>query len=193
MATDTREAITSYVTDMLALEKHIEKALSGQIEDLDEESPETVRELKVVHSTCERHIAALEAVAEQRGDTGDGIVGSVKKAASAVLGAGAAAVDFVRAEKLPKNLRDDYTALSLASIGYVMLHTSALSLGDEPVAELAHRHLQAHAKSVMTIHNIIPGAVVSFLRDEGHPVADRMSEIQRNIQQVWENEPNSAR
>lgn len=192
MATDTREVITSYVTDMLALERHIEKAISGQIKDLDE-SPEVVRELKTVHNTCERHIAALQAVAEQRGDTGDGIVGSVKKAASAVLGVGAAAVDFVRTEKLPKDLRDDYAALSLASIGYVMLHTTALSLGDEPVAELAHRHLQAHAKSVMTIHHIIPGAVVSFLRDEGHPVADRMSEIQANIQSVWANEPSGSR
>ena len=193
MSTDTREAITSYITDMLALEQHIEKALSGQIKDLDQDSPEIVRELKAVHDTCERHIAALQAVAEQRGDTGDGIVGSVKKAASAVLGVGAAAVDFVRAEKLPKDLRDDYTALNLASIGYVMLHTTALSLGDEPVAELAHRHLQAHAKCVMTIHNIIPGAVMTFLREEGHPVTDRMSEIQRNIQSVWEQEPSSAR
>ncbi len=192
MAPDTREAITSYVTDMLALERHIEKALSGQIKDLDD-SPDVVRELKIVHSTCERHIAALEVVAEQRGDTGDGIVGSVKKVASAVLGVGAAAVDFVRSEKLPKDLRDDYTALSLASIGYVMLHTTALCLNDEPVAALAHSHLQAHAKSVMTIHNIIPGAVMSFLREEGHLVQDRMSEIQRNIQGVWQNEPSGAR
>ena len=31
---DPREAVTSYITDMLALEQHISKALEGQVQDL---------------------------------------------------------------------------------------------------------------------------------------------------------------
>ena len=34
VARDKNEAINSYITDMLALEEHIEKALRGQLEDL---------------------------------------------------------------------------------------------------------------------------------------------------------------
>ena len=34
MARDKNEAINSYITDMLALEDHIEKAVRGQLEDL---------------------------------------------------------------------------------------------------------------------------------------------------------------
>lgn len=166
-AEDAQEAIASYITDMLALEKHIEKAIGGQISDLGDEEPEFVRELRTVHARCEAHIAALEAAADQREGGGQGIAEVVKKAGAAILGMGAAGVDFVRAEKLPKNLRDDYTALSLACIGYLMLHTSATALGDARVAQLAKTHGENHAKGVMTIQKMIPTAVQHFLREEG--------------------------
>ncbi len=185
---DAREAIASYITDMLALEKHIEKAIAGQIEDLDE-YPDVVRQLQPMHNMCEQHIAALEQMAEQREGGGQGIAGAVKKAASAVLGVGAAGVDFLRAEKLPKNLRDDYTALSLACIGYVMLHTTAASLDDDAVAELAKGHLEGHARNVLTIHNMVPAAVMTFLKEDGFPVrTERLEEIGRVTQRAWENE-----
>lgn len=185
-AEDAQQAITSYITDMLALEHHIEEALSGQISDLGDEEPDFVRELRTVHAKCEAHISALETVAKGRNAGGQGIGGAIKKAASSVLGMGAAAVDFLRSEKLPKNLRDDYTALSLACIGYVMLHTTAKSLGDEPVAQLAQQHLENHAKCVMTIHNIIPPAVMRYLRDEGFEVRqDQLAGIARTTQSAW--------
>ncbi|MEO6445471.1 MAG: hypothetical protein ABIZ91_17490 [Gemmatimonadaceae bacterium] len=178
-------AIASYVTDMVALEHHLEKALAGQISDLDEDQ-QTASALRTIHATCEQHISVLESLADRREELGQGFAEMVKKAASSVLGAGAAAVDFVRTEKLPKNLRDDYTAVSLASIGYVMLHTTALSLGDDEVAEIAHKHLQNHAKSVMTLHNIIPGAVIAFLQEEGYTASrDVLSTVARNLASVW--------
>ena len=83
-------------------------------------------------------------------------------------------------------LRDDYAALSLATVGYVMLHTTALSLGDDEVAALAHRHLKDHAKSVMTLHNIIPGAVIRFLQSDGLPAnEDVLPQIAENLEEVW--------
>jgi ferritin-like metal-binding protein YciE len=188
-AEDATEAIASYVTDMLALEHHIEDAISGQIADLGDDEPDFVRELRVIHGRCEEHIAALEVIADRREGAGQGIAETVKKAAASVLGMGAAGVDFIRSEKLPKNLRDDYTALSLACIGYVMLHTTAKSLGDEPVARLAMTHLENHSRCVMTLHNIIPPAVMRFLRDEGYAVhQEQLGEITRNVQSVWSSE-----
>jgi len=180
--------MASYVTDMLALEKHIFIALAGQIEDLNEEAPQIVAELRSVQLTCERHIERLESLAGDRNTSGQGLAEAVKKAASSMLGVGAAVVDFVRGETLPKNLRDDYTALSLASIGYVMLHTAALSLGDDEVGTTAHEHLQNHARSLIAVHNLVPLSVVSFLKDEGHNVQDRMAEISQNINAVRETE-----
>jgi ferritin-like metal-binding protein YciE len=191
MATeDVAQAINSYVTDMLALEKHIEKAIAGQIEDLDEDDPGFVQELKGIKGTIEQHISALEALAERRQESGQKMSDMVKRAASNVLGAGAAAVDFLRGEKLPKNLRDDYTAMSLASIGYVMLYTTATSLDDREVADLAMRHLENHARCVESLHRMIPAAVVKFLQKDGLPARDDLvPEITRTVASVWEGEP----
>ena len=193
MSRTPNEAVTSYVTDMLALEQHIQKAMNGQIEDLDEDYPDVVRHLRVVVSEIDGHVETLKALVERRADGSQGLADVVKRAGSVVLGAGAAAVDFVRNEKLPKNLRDDYTATSLAAIGYVMLHTTALSLGDREVADLAHRHLKDHARNVMLLHNVIPGAVIAFLQKDGLPArADVLSEVSRNVESVWSDQSGSV-
>ena len=193
MSRDANEAINSYITDMLALEQHIHKAINGQIEDLDEDYPDVVRHLRLVEGEVEGHIDSLKALVERRAEGGQGLADVVKRAGSAVLGAGAAAVDFVRNEKLPKNLRDDYTATSLAAIGYVMLHTTALSLGDKEVADLAHRHLRDHARSVMRLHNVIPSAVIAFLQSDGLPARDDvLAEVSRNIETVWSDQSGSV-
>lgn len=185
MTQTTESTVASYVTDMLALEEHIENALTGQIKDLAGES-EHVRQLHVIRDNCAMHARALKAIADRREQSGQGVAELAKKAVSSVLGVGAAAIDFLRTEKVPKMLRDDYAALSLATIGYVMLHTTALSLGDEEVAELAHRHLKAHARSVMTLHNIIPGTVVRFLQSDGLPASEAvLPQIADNLDEVW--------
>ena len=193
MSRNATEAINSYVTDMLALEQHLQKALNGQIEDLDEDYPEVVSHLRVVEREVEGHIDSLNALVERRVEGAQALADVVKRAGSAVLGAGAAAVDFVRNEKLPKNLRDDYTATSLAAIGYVMLHTTALSLGEREIADLAHRHLKDHARNVMLLHNVIPGAVINFLQHEGLPArTDVLSQVSKNIESVWSDQSGSV-
>ena len=112
VARDINETMNSYVTDMLALEDHIDKAIRGQIEEL-KDYPEVVTVLRDMHQKVERHISDLKALTGGR-DAG-GVTEAIKRAGSAVLGAAAGVIDLVRTEGLPKNLRDDYTALSLAT------------------------------------------------------------------------------
>ena len=180
---DPTQAIHSYVTDMLALEKHISKAFQAQIEDL-EDYPTVVTELRTLNATTESHIRALEQLAEDFG--GEGPTGVIKKLGSTLTGLAAGAIDLVRNESLPKNLRDDYTAASLAAIGYVMLHTTALSLGNRQVADLAQRHLLDYTEAVMTLHKIIPSAVIEFLQDEGLPAReDVLPQISQTLEKAW--------
>jgi ferritin-like metal-binding protein YciE len=190
VARDKNEAINSYITDMLALEDHIEKALRGQLEDL-EDYPEVMRELKQIHQKVQHHISDLRNLSERRAAGGPADI--IKRAGSAVLGLGAAAIDLVRREGLPKNLRDDYTAFSLATIGYVMLHTTGLGLDDREVAELARQHFADYAEAVTRLHNIIPAAVIRFLKEDGLPVReDVLPEISRAIEAVWHSESDQA-
>ena len=190
MARDTSEAINSYITDMLALEDHIEKALQGQLEDL-KDYPDVISELTGIHRKVEHHISDLKQLSERR--SAGGAADLIKRAGSAVLGLGAAAVDLVRREGLPKNLRDDYTAFSLASIGYVMLYTTGLSLEDREVAELARQHFADYADAVTRLHNIVPAAVIRYLKEDGLPVQENvLPEISRAIEEVWHSQSDQA-
>jgi len=190
VARDKNEAINSYITDMLALEDHIQKALRGQLEDLDD-YPEVIRELKQIHHKVERHISDLRSLSQRR--TAVGAADLIKRAGSAVLGLGAAAIDLVRREGLPKNLRDDYTAFSLATIGYVMLYTTGLGLDDREVAELARQHFADYADAVTRLHNIVPAAVIRFLEEDGLPVrAEVLPEIRRTTEEVWHSESDQS-
>jgi ferritin-like metal-binding protein YciE len=190
VARNKDEVINSYITDMLALEDHIEKAVRGQLNDL-EDYPEVTRDLKQVLRKVEQHVSDLNGLSERRKAKGPTDV--IKKAGSAVLGLGAAAIDLVRTEGLPKNLRDDYTAFSLATIGYLMLHTTALSLEEREVAELARQHFADYAQSVTLLHNVIPGAVIRFLREEGLPVQESvLPQISQTIEEIWHAQSDQA-
>ena len=184
MARDRNQAINSYITDMLGLEDHIEKAIRGQLEDL-KEYPEAVAELRQIHRKVEHHIADLRGLSDRR--QAGGVAESVKRAGSAVLGAAAGVIDLVRTEGLPKNLRDDYTALSLANIGYVMLHTTGLSLDDREVAELAQQGFTDYAEALTRLQSIIPAAVVSYFKQEGLPVRDDVvPQVLRALEDAWQ-------
>ena len=187
MSRSTTEAINSYLTDMLALEEHILVAISAQVKDFNDGPQVLVMALDAIQVTVEHHVTSLKEMIQAR-DAGaaNSIAEAVKRAASVLAGAGAAAVDLVRNEKLPKDLRDDYTAFSLATVSYVMLLTTAMSLNDQPVAELAERHLKHYAKVVMKLNNILPSAVIAELREEGLPAREeQLPAIARTLKGVW--------
>src|SRR5689334_7739221 len=177
------DTLNSYMTDMLALEEHIEKAVSGQIQALRDHS-QVGADLETIRHWVHIHIANLEQLTRERNAVT--ATGALKRAGSSVLGRAAGAIDLLRQEGQPRNLRDDYTAFSLAAMGYVMLNTTALALGDREVADLAARHLQNYARGMIALQYIIPGVVVRALQEEGTAVqADVLTEAVRNVEKAW--------
>jgi ferritin-like metal-binding protein YciE len=190
VARDRDTAINSYITDMISLEDHIAKALKGQISDL-KDSPDLGAEIRQVHNLVEHHIADLRALAERR--NAGGITETVKRAGAAVAGVAAGVIDLVRTEGLPKNLRDDYTAFSLATISYAMLYTTAAGLGEREVADLAQQHLRDYAGAVTRLNTLVPASVIRYLREEGLPVQESvLPEVGRTIKAAWEGEAGEA-
>jgi ferritin-like metal-binding protein YciE len=172
---DDRHAIQTYLSDQLALERHIAQPLDRQL-DLDDTARfgEAQRIITRLKSTTESHITALEAQLDAAG----GHAGSpVKSAWSQLLGAGAAAIDGARKTKVSKNLRDDYTALALATAGYTMLNATALGLGDGSTAQLAQRNLTDYAQIVMDIAKALPAVVLEELRADGENVQVTAAQI----------------
>jgi len=186
VARDRDTAINSYITDMISLEDHIEKALKGQVNDL-KDYPDFGNEVRQIHHQVEHHISDLKALSDRR--KAAGVAQAVKRAGSAVAGAAAGVIDLVRTEGLPKNLRDDYTALSLATISYAMLYTTATALGEPEVADLAQQHLRDYAGAVNRLNTLVPASVVRFLSQEGLTVQQSVvPEVGRVLKAAWEGE-----
>lgn len=187
MTRTANAAIHSYVTDMLALENHIANALNGQLEDFQRGHPTVALALRDMRETVLRHETALKTL-EEAHDAGPGldIADYLKRAATTVAGISAAALDMVRTEKLPKNLRDDYTAFSLATVGYLMLLTTAKSLNEERVARLAEEHLVDYTRMVKRLEGMIPSTVVALLREDGLPVdATVLTDVEDVVKDAW--------
>ncbi len=181
---DDRHAIATYLSDVLALEKHIRQPLAQQTK-IDEVGnyADGERIINAIRSLTEAHVTAIDARLNAVGGHG---ASPVKSAWTQLLGAGAAAVDSVRKTKVSKSLRDDYTALALASISYTMLHATALGLGDQQTADLAKQHLDDYAPIVVEIGKTIPAVVLQELRDDGENVTVSAAEIaERNTSASW--------
>lgn len=180
---DERHSIQTYVSDMLALERHIGKPLQRQL-DMDDtakfgEARSLVAQLKTLNDS---HVTALEQCLKALGGHE---ADPVKSGWSALLGVAAGAIDSVRKTKVSKALRDDYTALALAAISYQMLQTTALGLGDRETADLATRHLEDYAKCILAIGQEMHAVVLAELRADGESVGMVDDAARERSQAAW--------
>ncbi|HKI05325.1 MAG TPA: hypothetical protein VKK31_25320 [Thermoanaerobaculia bacterium] len=182
---DNREALRPYLADMAAVEKHILEAVERQREDDDiKQFPDALQLLGRIESSLKSHVQSLET--HLQGYSGGGAAGAVKEAVTGVLGAIAGLYDKVRKDPASRALRDDYTALSLASISNGMLHTTALGLSQGTVAELAKRHLEEINSLIMELGLVIPRVVLKELSFEGYPIETGVAErAVQNLKESW--------
>jgi len=176
--------LRTYVSDMLALEKHIRQPLDKQHKDDDTQKfPDALTIIAKIKGINEAHIAALTTHLEALGGHA---ASPVKEGVSAVAGVFAAAIDASRKSKVTKNLRDDYTALSLATVSYELLHATALSMGDRQTADLAKRFLKDYAECIMAISKSIPTVVVNELVIDGEDVDTTIDwQAKDNVANAW--------
>ncbi|MBC5816313.1 MAG: DUF892 family protein [Candidatus Eremiobacteraeota bacterium] len=162
---DDQHSITTYLSDMLALERHILIPFQTQLKDDDfSEYSDTRTLLTNLGNVTQRHIEALDKLLK---NLGGHEASPIKSTVSAIEGFFAGAIDMMRKTKVSKALRDDYTALSLCCAGYTMLNATANAMGSTEVAELANRHLRDYAQMVMAIAEALPAVVVQELQDIG--------------------------
>ncbi len=158
------EVVSQYLSDMHVLESHILQPLQRQVKQTQDQA-DINRALQGYVATTERHIARLEERLKALG-TQDGLADRVKQGVSVLFGLAAGAIDTVRTHPFAKNLRDDYTAGSLAVISYVMLRTTALACDDQESAQLAETHMDETVKMLQWIARTIPTQVVRDLERE---------------------------
>jgi uncharacterized protein YidB (DUF937 family) len=70
-----------------------------------------------------------------------------------------------------------------------MLHTTATSLGDREVADLARQHYADYADVIMRLSRVVPASVVRYLQAEGLPARDdALSEVNQTVENAWRGE-----
>jgi hypothetical protein len=182
---DNKEALRPYVADMVAVEKHILEAVERQRNDDDiKQFPDALQLVGRLETTLKSHVQALDALAEKF--AGGGAASAVKEAVTGVLGAIAGLYDKVRKDTASRALRDDYTALSLASVSYGMLHASALGLSQGTTAELAKSHLVELNALIMELGLLLPRVVLKELAFEGYAVdTSAADKAVKNLEETW--------
>lgn len=177
--------LQGYVNDMLAVETEFHSTFRRQKDD------EQIRECTAAHELIartediiDRHLVELKACLTRLG----GKESTVKKAVGGVLGVAAGIINSVRSdESASRALRDDYAALSFGTIGYEMLHTTALAMKDQQTADLALRNLKDFAPLIMAISNMMPAVLVRELADtsKAAPDASVAADAARNTRAAW--------
>ena len=181
------DTLQQYVSDMLALERHIHDAVRRQRDNEKVQSQtEAHRLISRIEAQLDEHIEHLEKHLESLG--GDP-TSPVKEAVSAVAGTVAGLYAQVRDEKVSKMLRDDYTALSLAAVSYTMLHTTGLALTDQNTADIALKHLKHWTPIVVDISETVPLVVAQELGEEmAGTDSSAGREAIKNTQIAWSRE-----
>ena len=163
---DTKvEIVSQYVSDMHVLESHILQALERQAGQTQDKQPDVSRAIRQYAETTKRHVQRLEQHLQTLGSQ-DSLIDKAKQGVSNLFGLGAAAIDAVRTHPVSKDLRDDYTAGSLAVISYVQLRTTALACDDQMTARLAEEHLNDQIQMLQWIARTIPEATFRDLEGE---------------------------
>ncbi|MEO6991226.1 MAG: hypothetical protein ABI346_01255 [Candidatus Baltobacteraceae bacterium] len=183
-ATDGLHSLQTYVSDLLALEEHIAKPLDAQ---LDSEAMKKYMQaaaiVRNIKTSNERHATALKECLDSLGGHA---ASPIKSAWASMLGGAAAAIGSSRKTKVTKWLRDDYTALNLAAMGYTLLQATAIGLGNSSIAGVAKKGLADYARSIMEVSEAVPDLVLCELRDEGVAVeAAAAEQVRRESESVW--------
>jgi hypothetical protein len=187
MGTDKRnELLTTYTSDVHALILHGHAAIARQVENLKNVSHADARSTVV---ELERILAGQKTSIESRIKAlGGSVTQPVKDAVSAVAGVAAGLINAVRASETAKSIRDDHTFFSQLGIAWLMMHTTAQSLGDTETAMVAERGYRETAKCIMHIDKVLPKIVVEEIREHVKTATDATELTRTMMKTAWNRE-----
>ena len=183
------EILQGYVNDMLAVENELHQAFRRQKHSATPASvnAEAAQLIARIEDTIDRHLVDIKVALERVGGTES----QLKKAVGAALGVVAGLYDQVRDEKVSRMVRDDIAALNFAAACYQMLHTTALAMHDQRLADLALKHLEDFTPLIMDLSQVLPAVVLNELAQAGVVAADASvaEEAARNSRNAWTQSP----
>lgn len=182
MGTEENKSLRRYTSDLLALESHFMNAIKKQksSEELkDEDAIELIHELDKMSS---EHVKSLERHVERLGGK---MTTDIKTKIATFAGSVAGLIDGARSDAMSKMLRDDYTALSMITIGYTMLYTHALAAEDDLLAELTQKQLSDCTNLITEISKVVPLVVAREMIEDPNRAEQIGQKALDNTQAAW--------
>lgn len=154
-----------YVNDVIAVERDIVNAISGQLDDDRVKAhPQLTAVLRKAVQNGESRIVRLKEISEEEGGT---VGAAIKEAAMSVTGVLAGIYGKFREHPLSRIVRDDRIAMNVTETSYAMLYTLALGTGHAKTADIALEGLNAAAPIVLELTDLLPGIIVEELSKDG--------------------------
>ena len=149
MSTKEEDNLRTYISDLHALERHFMNAVKQQKTSNKSTDKRAVELLNNLDKMASSHTQKLAAELDQMGAE---VKSTIKSKLASFTGSVAGMIDNVRDDALSKMLRDDYTALSMITVGYTMLHTHALSNDNQKLADISIMLVDKLAFSLILIN-----------------------------------------
>ena len=175
-----------YINDMLAVERDLTNAVSGQMEDEAVKAEPDI--LALLNEIFADSVARAERLRELTTQLHGEMGAAVKEAIASAAGTLAGLYGSLRKHPISRMLRDDHVALNLAAVAYGMLHTTALAYEEPEVAAAALLHLDSLPGQILQLGHLIPEAVVKELvADYPQAQVHAIDTARRNIENAWDN------
>lgn len=184
VTTVSKRTCAAYAGDMHALEQHMLEAFERQVAITKEFRDAHVVVLSLV-ATSKRHAQLLNQHVSSLGDVEKIVTDKLKTAVAGFFGIAAGLVDTVRPLSASKALRDSYTALNHAIVGYVMLSSTASALKSEETKLLADQFLRDYIELAQQVMAVIPSLTVRDISDSGVPVLNFNAAQQFKTDKQW--------
>jgi F0F1-type ATP synthase membrane subunit b/b' len=182
MSTGKTKNLTTYTSDLHALERHFMNAVKRQKTSARATDKRAVELLNELDKMASSHVQKMEAELEQMGGE---VKATIKSKIASFTGSVAGMIDSVRDDALSKMLRDDYAALSMITIGYTMLHTHALSNENQKLADISKSHLEDCTILITEISKVIPLVTAYEINSDTDRAEEIGAKALENTQRAW--------
>jgi ferritin-like metal-binding protein YciE len=185
-ASMSRRTCATYVSDMHALEQHMLEAFERQLSITKDFRDAHAVVLELV-STSKHHAQRLHHLVTALGDVEKKMTDMIKAVVAGIFGVAAGVVDKARPLAASKALRDSYTALNHAIVGYVMLSTTGAALKNEETKILADEFLNDYITLAQKVMAVIPSLAITDIKDAGVQVLDTNAAQEFKSDKHWSN------
>jgi hypothetical protein len=182
---DTNEILRLYSSDLLEVQRHIVDMVKDQTDQEEVRRYPEVQQLVIrIQDTVGRHFNELEQGLESLGGEKSSLLKqAMGRVAETAMGM---ATKAEGSERCSKVLRNNYLALDAASLGSLMLYTTAVAFNNEGIGEMSERHFNELTLLTVEMREMIPEIVVREFADQGYSVNSGVTEeVNRKIQQAW--------